>query len=258
MRAFKQVLHRVGIEVRRVGRQEQGCEAAFEGVDTWVAEITQKVRPFTMTSIERISALCQAIRYVARGQIPGDIVECGVWRGGSMMAAAMTLLIEEDTSRTLFLYDTFEGMPPPTEIDRATKSGEPAALLLQVADQSSNIRAYASLTEVSNNLASTQYPADRIRFIKGNVEHTIPNVLPEQIAVLRLDTDWYTSTKHELTHLFPKLSVGGVLIIDDYGFWDGARRAVDEYIDDNRLRVLLQRIDSTGRLAVKTEPRPTA
>ena len=73
---------------------------------------------------------------------------------------------------------------------------------------------------------------------------------PEQISLLRLDTDWYESTKHELVHLSPKLSVG-VLIVDDYGHWEGARRAVDEYIDELQLRILLCRIDYTGRVAVK-------
>jgi hypothetical protein len=70
---------------------------------------------------------------------------------------------------------------------------------------------------------------------------------------LRLDTDWYESTKHELVHQYPKLSVGGVLIIDDYGHWQGARQAVDEYFNDNRLPILLNRIDYTGRIAIKTE-----
>lgn len=251
MRIVERMLHRARIEVHRVGRREPERRTAVEDIDPWVAEIIEKVRPFTMTSDERVSALCQAVRYVTRAKIPGDIVECGVWRGGSMMAAALTLLAEGDTSRTLLLYDTFEGMPPPTEIDRATGSGKSATLLLQNADESSMIRAYASLAEVSNNLALTKYPSDRVRFIKGNVEHTIPSMMPQQISVLRLDTDWYISTKHELNCLYPKLSVGGVLIIDDYGFWDGARRAVDEYIEDNGLHILLQRIDSTGRLAVK-------
>jgi hypothetical protein len=86
------------------------------------------------------------------------------------------------------------------------------------------------------------------------VEDTIPREAPAEIAILRLDTDWYESTKLELIHLYPKLSIGGILIVDDYGHWEGARRAADEYIRENKLVILFQRIDYTGRIAVKIEP----
>jgi O-methyltransferase len=231
-----------------------GIEIIRPRFEPWVAQVIEKTRSFTMTSSERVSALCHAVRYVARSKVPGDIVECGVWRGGSMMAAAMTLLIEQDLSRTLYLFDTFEGMPPPTETDREVVSGRLASSRLEKADKSALIWARAPLEEVQNNMALTNYPADRTRFIVGKIEDTIPTESPDKIAILRLDTDWYASTRHELIHLYPKLAVGGVLIIDDYGSWEGVRRAVDEYINDNRLRILLHRIDNSGRIAVKPEP----
>jgi hypothetical protein len=109
----------------------------------------------------------------------------------------------------------------------------------------------ANIFEVKKNMALTNYPEDNIRYIKGMVEETIPANLPEKISILRLDTDWYESTLHELEHLYPLLSVGGVLIIDDYGHWQGAKKAVDEYISKNKLRILLNRIDYTGRIAIK-------
>jgi O-methyltransferase len=252
---FNRVLHVIGFEINRAGTEQQAeWRTTFYDVEPWVEHIIEKVRPFTLTTSERISALCHSVRHVAQHKIPGDIVECGVWRGGSMMAAAMTLLDERDLSRTLHLFDTFEGMPPPSEADRRAIDGMSAAALLATADKSSPIWAYAPLDEVRANLASTGYPADRLRFIKGKVEDTLPKHAPHPIAVLRLDTDWYESTRHELIHLYPKLSAGGVLIIDDYGDWEGARKAVDEYINDNRLPLLLQRIDQNGRLAVKIEP----
>ncbi len=196
----------------------------------------------------------QRADYVAKHKIPGDIVECGVWRGGSMMAAALALQAEQDVSRTLHLLDTFAGMPPPSEIDRAARSGRSAASLLEEADSSSDLWALAPIDDVRANLESTNYPADRIRFIKGRVEDTIPREAPAEIAILRLDTDWYESTRHELIYLYLKLSIGGILIVDDYGHWEGARRAVDEYVKDNGLVILLQRIDYTGRIAVKIGP----
>jgi O-methyltransferase len=249
------ILGKLGLEIRRVRTAQSVGTPQFPDLEPWVADIINKVRPFTMTSEERISALCHAVRYIVRSNIPGDIVECGVWRGGSMMAAAVTLLAEGCSSRTLHLFDTFEGMPPPTSVDRAAESGKLASDMLDEADRSSNIWAYAPIEEVRRNLASVGYPQANIRFVKGNVQNTIPAEAPQTIAILRLDTDWYESTKHELEHLFPRLTVGGVLIIDDYGYWDGARKAVDEYVSSNNVALLLNRIDGTGRIAVKLPSR---
>ena len=97
----------------------------------------------------------------------------------------------------------------------------------------------------------TGYDPARMHFVKGDVLETVPQEAPERIALLRLDTDWYESTRHELDHLYARLSPGGILIIDDYGHWRGARRAVDEFIEKHRLRLFLNRIDYTGRLAIK-------
>jgi O-methyltransferase len=249
------ILGKLGLEIRRVRTAQSVGTPQFPDLEPWVADIINKVRPFTMTSEERISALCHAVRYIVRSNIPGDIVECGVWRGGSMMAAAVTLLAEGCSSRTLHLFDTFEGMPPPTSVDRAAESGKLASDMLDEADRSSNIWAYAPIEEVRRNLASVGYAQANIRFVKGDVQNTIPAEAPQTIAILRLDTDWYESTKHELEHLFPRLTVGGVLIIDDYGYWDGARKAVDEYVSSNNVALLLNRIDGTGRIAVKLPSR---
>jgi hypothetical protein len=210
------------------------------------------VQPYTMTTKERVFALCRSVEYVVKHAIPGDIVECGVWKGGSMMAVARTLMAQSE-ARTLHLFDTFEGMSEPSTVDR-TFRGELASDLLDKADRaSSNIWAYGALEEVKANLRRTGYDKKRIVFVQGKVEETIPARAPEQIALLRLDTDWYSSTYHELVHLYPRLSVGGVLIIDDYGHWEGARKAVDQYIEENRLKLLLNRIDYTGRICVKLE-----
>jgi hypothetical protein len=100
-------------------------------------------------------------------------------------------------------------------------------------------------------MAMTNYPQDKLNYVVGKVEDTIPETLPRKIALLRLDTDWYESTLHELNHLYPLLTEGGVLIIDDYGHWQGAKKAVDEYIEKNKLKILLNRIDYTGRIAIK-------
>lgn len=222
-------------------------------LDQAARRVIERVTPYTMTSPERILALRDAVEHVSRHGIEGDIVECGVWRGGSMMAAALTLL-ELGQSRQLHLFDTFEGMPPPGAMDRDI-SDVAAEERLAVEDrETGSTWAFGPLTDVRQNLASTGYPGHLVRYIQGRVEETIPEQAPARIAVLRLDTDWYESTRHELIHLFPRLAVGGVLIIDDYGHWKGARQAVDEYLAETGVRLLLSRIDYTGRMAVKLDP----
>lgn len=99
-------------------------------------------------------------------------------------------------------------------------------------------------------MADTGYPIERVRFVEGRVEDTLPVRVPDRISLLRLDTDWYESTRCELEHLFPKLVPGGVLIVDDYGHWEGCRRAVEEYFDENNIPMLLNRIDYTGRIGI--------
>jgi hypothetical protein len=206
----------------------------------------KRVAPFTMTSPERVVALADACRYIARRRIPGAVVECGVWRGGSSMAAALTLMADGDL-RDLFLFDTYAGMTEPTPEDRI-HSGESAESVL---GRSERYRCIADDVDVRANMTTTGYPADRVRLVKGDVAQTIPTAAPASIALLRLDTDFYESTRHELEHLYPRLSSGGVLIIDDYGHWQGARQAVDEYFGTLPDAPLLARIDYTGRIAIK-------
>jgi hypothetical protein len=211
------------------------------------------VQPYTLTTPERIIALTRAVEYVVEREIAGDIVECGVWKGGSMMAAALTLQRLGDLERSLYLFDTYEGMSAPTDEDVASFDGRSAAQLMAGSDTDASAAWWAaSLQEVKSNLDSTGFPGSRAHFIKGMVEDTIPEAAPRSISLLRLDTDWYESTRHELLHLYPRLSPSGVLIIDDYGFWKGSRKATDEYFSGKVGRPLLQRIDSTGRLAIKT------
>jgi len=109
-----------------------------------------------------------------------------------------------------------------------------------------------SIEEVRKNMYSTGYPKENFIFIEGRVEETIPKIIPAQIALLKLDTDWYESTYHELVYLYPLLSNQGVILIDDYGIWQGQRKAVDKYINENNLRILLNRTDCYGSIAIKT------
>lgn len=165
-----------------------------------------------------------------------------------MMAAALAL--SGNTNRELYLFDTFDGLPPPGDLDVDFNGVSAAEQTAKDPSRVGHITAVARLEEVQRNMASTGYPDSQVHYIEGLVEDTIPESAPEQIALLRLDTDWHESTRHELLHLLPRVVSGGVLIVDDYGHWKGARQAVDEYLEETGIRLLLCRIDFTGRIAV--------
>ena len=222
----------------------------------WQLKIIRAVEPTTMTSPERILALCEATRYLIRNQVEGDFVECGVWRGGSMAAVARTLGHMRAVNRRLWMYDTYEGMSAPSYVD-VDFLGRPAAKMMEAEkaisknpNDANSIWCRSPLEGVRQTMVETGYPMSKIRFVKGMVEQTLSEHKPDKVALLRLDTDWYESTKCELEHLFPRLVPGAVLIIDDYGHWDGCRRAVDEYFEENQVRMLLNRIDYTARIGI--------
>ncbi|CAN5633349.1 TylF/MycF family methyltransferase [soil metagenome] len=246
---IQKLLDKLGYRVYNVKKEAERFPGDFE--QRHIA-IYKKVAPYTMTSRERIFSAIEAAAFISKHKIEGDIVECGVWKGGSTMAMLETLKQAGDTTRNVYLYDTFEGMPPPTEDDKTTYNKSAEELLNADADKEKNlVWAYSSIEEVKSNIALSGYNPNLLHFVKGKVEDTIPATLPGKIALLRLDTDWYESTKHELEYLYPLLVKGGVLIIDDYGHWQGAKKAVDEYIESNKIPILLNRIDDTGRIAVK-------
>jgi O-methyltransferase len=212
--------------------------------------LEERCTPFSMVGTERMYGLYTAVRHITISRVPGAVVECGVWRGGCMMLAALTLQREME-ERQLFLFDTFAGMTKPTERD--TGPGGLDAISMwhhhRKADKGNWLS--VSLEEVKSNLSQTNYPEGLITFAQGDVLSTIPEKAPDEIALLRLDTDWYESTKHELEHLYPRLAPGGVLIIDDYGQWKGAKDAVDEYLSTLDSPPFLMRTDYTGRMGVK-------
>ena len=141
------------------------------GVDARALATIRECEPYTLTDQALVFGLIQAVRYLVRNRIPGDIVECGVWAGGSTMAAARTLLELGDTSRHLYLFDTFAGMSPPTDRDVAP-DGQTGAQLLAHSDPRKADSAWCvvSLNEVKSNVARIGYPADQVHFVEGKIE----------------------------------------------------------------------------------------
>lgn len=227
----------------------------LQSMDHDASEIYLKVRDYTMLNPEKLYAFIQAVRYVAKYDIRGDIVECGVWRGGAIMAAALTLNSVNAPQRNFYLYDTFSGMSRPTGKDRAVSGTKKLDVLGEFerkrTGDDSSAWCLATIDEVRRNLAGMPYDQERFRLVEGKVEDTLPGVLPESIAILRLDTDWYESTRHEMIHLMPLLVPRGVLIVDDYYRWTGNKDAVDEYLDQHGIPILMNRV---GNSAIGVRP----
>ena len=224
--------------------------------DAATAATVRAVQGYTLTPPERVFMLCQSVRYVVKADLPGDLVECGVWRGGSSLAMVRTLLDLGVTDRDVWMYDTFDRMPDPGDVDvdfMGIPASENHAKFDGGADYDHDTYDYLPFAKVQALLTDTGYPAERLHFVRGLVEDTIPAQVPDTIALLRLDTDYYSSTAHELAHLYPRLSSGGVLLIDDYGHFQGCRQATDEYLATLAAgghHVLLNRIDYSARLVV--------
>lgn len=242
---MKKLLERLGLRKRR----QVDLARLIPESDEAARSLIKAVAPYTMGSPERIWSLISSVRHVVRAGIEGDVVECGVWKGGNLIVAAQVLR-ELGADRTLWGYDTYAGMSEPTEKDVSFSGGVAAAKWGSTVIGDHSEWAYSPIEEVTANVQRV-VPGAMPRLIKGKCEETlrVAENLPEKISVLRLDTDWYESTKTELEVLYPRLSPGGILIIDDYGHWGGSREAVDEYLADRP--VFLARIDYTARLMIK-------
>lgn len=215
-------------------------------------DIYAQVKSRTMIGGLGILANMDAIDYLCRNKISGAIVECGVWKGGSVAAMISRLMDNNDQTRKVFLFDTFAGMTAPTEFDK--KGSVNVAKKFEDSQKGDhNEWCYSPLTTVKETISATGYPESNVSYVQGDVLKTLPETGTGEIALLRLDTDWYESTKCEMEYLYPRVVQGGVIIVDDYGAWEGARKAVDEYFAERKIYPLMFRIDQTRRMFVKME-----
>jgi O-methyltransferase len=231
--------------------RERGLMSEILALDQY--GFTDNDKRLSMVSVSRLWAAISAVKYVVDNELPGDIVECGVWRGGCALAMASTLeYLKSD--KKVFLYDTFSGMTEPGDADIETLTG----LSLQDEYNRRKIEGNSSIVnwdygDISVKKVSHEFHrrglGDRVVFVEGDVRETLSPAMkePSEISILRLDTDWYDTTLHELNVLYPRLVSRGVLLVDDYGHFDGARKAVDEYMGALATRPMTWVTDYTGR-----------
>ena len=251
-KTIKSVFQALGFELRRSSADGQAAPIELTSAEKKIIDYVVD-NQLTMVSYERLWGTLMACKYAVEREIEGDFVECGVWRGGNaILAAEMFKLYGVD--KKVWLFDTFKGMTIPTSVDVQASNGEAAISTYLVNEQAThNDWCYASLSDVKNNFEKKGLLSEKIVFVEGDVCETLGNKnnIPNKISILRLDTDWYESTKKELEVLYPKITVGGCLIIDDYGHWSGSKVATDEYFKTQNNRPFLQYTDTAGRMAVK-------
>ncbi len=236
-------------------RKEKKFKKRLKRLDAEARDTVLYTRGYTLLNPEKLYAFIQAIRYIDRNEVAGDIVECGVWRGGAIMAAALTLNQLNAPERKFYLYDTFSGMTRPTGKDKPM----PGTGKIDLADvfektrtgEDSSNWCFATLDDVKRNLSKVPYDQSKFVLVEGKVEDTLHDVLPGPTSILRLDTDWYESTKQEMNYLVPLLVPKGVLIVDDYYRWAGNKEAVDEYLEHHNIPILLTRV---GNSAIGVRP----
>ena len=228
-------------------------------LDDQSRDILRAGRGWTMCAPLQQHFVLDSTRHIVESDRKGAIVECGVWRGGMMQIAARTALAYAgDVSRlpSIWLFDTFEGMPAPESVrDRDLHNGVHAVEHLARApkvgpDGQHSVWCVADLADVRAGMESVGYPADLVHFVPGRVEETIPSHGPDEIALLRVDTDWEGSTRHVLDALFDRVVSGGMIAFDDYESWEGARYAVDDFFSSRGMRPMLTRLDK-GRVYIK-------
>ena len=241
------ILCKVGLEIRKVSAQYPDVPVE---ANLFHREVISNAKQYSMTTTPRMWALIQSIEYINQNKILGDFVECGVWKGGNLILLSA---VQEQLgmSRRIYGFDTFTGMVEPQALD-LDFLGQSASQMMsntQKIDGDQSIHAFASLDLVNKNLSENN--SKNVKLIQGDVAKTLLKIanLPEKIAILRLDTDWYESTRIELEIRYPLLEPGGVLIIDDYGHFEGAQRAVDEYFKEDKQ--WMHYVDYSCRLILK-------
>ena len=251
--SVKKIFRSFGLEISKYHPPQPAVQPSEEfpiDFESQYVDIIKKVKPYTMTSSERLYQLIYCVKYLVENRIAGDFVECGVWRGGSILTMIETLKMLDVRDRKLQLFDTFS-----SDDIFATKTAitedEPFQGSLEEIKESSGIDFSVNLDDVKRVMKNTNYPTENVVFNVGRVEDTIPEARVDSIALLRLDTDWYDSTKLQLEEFYDKVVPNGVVIFDDYGFWKGHKKAADEFLAKNNIKPLLLRNDSSCRLFIK-------
>ena len=253
---IRKLLLQFSIEVRRIRPKSPNLMVEMAKppeipIAIWDVVIGIHGSQLTMVSLERLIATANSAIYVCKNDIPGAFVECGVWRGGNAILAKKIFEYFGKENK-VYLYDTFDGMVPPTTADFSQSIGS-AEEIYASKEANGEKWCLASVDDVLENFNQFAASLSNVMIVKGDVLETLgfSENIPEQIASRRLDTDWYESTKHEMQVLYPLVVSCGILMFDDYGFWGGHQKAIDEYFLERDLNPHMSYVDESCRLIIK-------
>jgi hypothetical protein len=236
---WREILHRLSDPALVADTTLRTMTKAWDMVSpSEFSRLYRKIHAHTMCSNARLRSLYRSVRYVVEHNVPGDLVECGCARGGSAALMALTLA-QQKAKRNLWLFDTFEGLPAPTV-------GDPDYEIAELFTGS----CVGSIEEV-RSLFQRLDAEENVHFVKGLFQNTLPTAGIDRIALLHIDGDWYESVKVCLENLYDKVAAGGIIQFDDYGYWQGARKAVEEFFARREIKLDLRRLDYSGRLLIK-------
>ena len=248
---LKNILLRNGYKIHKLN-DDKRYPVEF---DKWDIELFDYIlnNKLTMVSESRLISTFLSTKYILENNIPGDLIECGVWRGGNSIGIKY-LLEKYKSDKKLYLFDTFKGMTEPTKFDVSIQDEISAREKYEKSIKTNyNEWCFCPLSEVKENFIKAKLSLENIIFIEGPLEDTLLNEknIPGKISLLRLDTDWYESTRVGIEKLFPKLSSKGITLIDDYGHWGGAKKAIDDFFGESKYQILNSYVDYTGRMIIK-------
>lgn len=250
----KSILKKFNFKIIKI--EKQNLSYLYPEYSKKELKIITNAKLYTMTSYQNLNFLIRSFQHVINNNLEGDFVECGVWQGGNVILLKNLMTEYKIMRKQIYAYDTFEGMTKPTAIDKDIRFKQEKASDLMKKNLKSlnthNIHCYYPIDKVRKNILNNCKDIKNIKLIKGDVLKTllVKDNIPNKISILRLDTDWYKSTKIELEILFPKLVKNGVLIIDDYGDFLGCKKAVDEYFKNKKFNIF--KIDSGARMLIKS------
>ncbi len=249
---IKNFLNKFNFKIEHANSWYKRNEHRIAEISNDELKILKEITNLSMSTPANHWAIIQSLKHIKKNDIKGDIVECGVWRGGNLILFKK-IIDALNLEKKIFAFDTFQGMPEPSKEDLDLKDID-AEKIYQNYKNKDLKWCFSDIDEVKNNISKFFKDYNKsFNFIRGKVEDTLmqEDNLPQTISLLRLDTDFYESTKKELEILYPRLNKGGVLIIDDYGHWKGSKKAVDEYFKSERDFLWFHRIDYASRLLIK-------
>jgi len=218
-------------------------------------KLIKEIKNYTMNGSLRIWALIVAFKSILQNNIEGDFVETGVWKGGNLILIQKLIEKYDIKEKKIIGYDTFEGFPKGTNFDKDFKNvnAEDYFLSKDNVENSDSFNSSVSINDVKRNFNDNSKINNNLILIKGKTQESLLDEknIPKKISLIRLNTSFYESTKIELEILYPRLQKGGYLIIDDYGFWQGSRKAVDDYFNDKK--IALHFVDHTCRIMLKQD-----